>query len=65
METRGAGDSFTAAVAFARATGADTATTLTLGIAAGASNVMRHGLGSGERDLVDAIAPTVRIERLS
>ena len=27
-------------------------------------NVMRHGLGSGERELVDAIVPTVRIERL-
>jgi 1-phosphofructokinase len=65
METRGAGDSFTAAVAFARATSCDTGATLRLGIAAGASNVMRHGLGSGERELVDAIVPTVRIERLA
>jgi 1-phosphofructokinase len=64
-ETRGAGDSFTAAIAFARTAGYDLAETLRLGIATGASNVMRHGLGSGERDLIDAIAPTVCIERLS
>ncbi len=64
-ETRGAGDSFTAAIAYARKTGCDAAHALQLGIAAGASNVMRHGLGSGERELIDAIAPTVNIDRLS
>lgn len=63
-EPRGAGDSFTAAVAYSLRHGADLAATLRLGVAAAAANVMRHGLGSGEHELIDAIASTVVVTPL-
>ncbi|NED94941.1 phosphofructokinase [Phytoactinopolyspora alkaliphila] len=65
-DTHGAGDSFTAGVTVALTRGASFHDALRLGAAAGAVNVTRHGLGSGDvesilkvRDLVE-IAPWPR-----
>lgn len=63
-ESRGAGDSFTAAIAHSIATGASADDGLRLAVATAASNVLRHGLGSGEAELVHAIATTVQLEEL-
>lgn len=61
-ETRGAGDSFTAALAYALHDPSQDS--LRLATAAAAANVMRHGLGSGERRLIDALCSTIDIEPL-
>ena len=45
IDQSGAGDSMTAALAFARASGLAPEETLKLAVAAGAMNVTRHGLG--------------------
>lgn len=62
-DTRGAGDSFTAALAYGLRTSADLGVTLRLGGAA-AANVMRHGLGSAERTRTDAMARSIVLTRL-
>jgi 1-phosphofructokinase len=62
VETRGAGDSLTAAVAAGLARGGTLADALRLGSAAGALNVTRRGLGSGGRDQIERLAERVRIE---
>ncbi|MGW5055317.1 1-phosphofructokinase family hexose kinase [Actinokineospora sp. NPDC004072] len=61
VDTRGAGDSMTAAVTAALANGESMADALRLGGAAGALNVTRHGLGSGEGAAIRAIARQVRL----
>lgn len=59
LDYRGAGDSMTAALAVAQARGLDPMETLRLGAAAGAINVTRHGLGTG--DLADIMEIASRI----
>ncbi len=62
VNSRGAGDSLTAAVATRLARGDDPVEAVRLGVAAGALNATRHGLGSGERDAIEALAEQVEIE---
>ncbi|MEX5636243.1 1-phosphofructokinase family hexose kinase [Parafrankia sp. FMc2] len=61
LDHRGAGDSMTAGVAAALARGADMEQGLRLGAAAGALNTTRHGLATGERDLIERLAARVEI----
>jgi len=62
VNTRGAGDSLTAAIALRLAQGAPMADSIRLGVAAGALNATRHGLGSGERDAIETLSTKVLIE---
>lgn len=64
-ETRGAGDSLTAAVAAVLARRGSLVDALRLGSAAGALNVTRRGLGSGGRDEIERLAERVRIEEIT
>jgi 1-phosphofructokinase len=64
VDPSGAGDSMTAALAYARATGLDAIESLRLAVAAGAMNVTRHGLGSGEVTAIHQLAGNVRIEAI-
>ncbi|MHB1138763.1 MAG: 1-phosphofructokinase family hexose kinase [Microthrixaceae bacterium] len=64
VNSRGAGDSLTAAVATLLARGADPVEAVRLGVAAGALNATRHGLGSGERDAIEALAAQIEIEEV-
>ncbi len=64
VEPRGAGDSMTAALAVGRAAGRTGGDLLRLAVAAGAVNVTRHGLGSGEMDAILHLAENVRVEAL-
>lgn len=54
-DTRGAGDSLTAGVTAAIARGESLLDAVTLGAAAGAMNVTRHGLGTGDADTVEKL----------
>ncbi|WP_027501331.1 PfkB family carbohydrate kinase [Rhodococcus sp. UNC363MFTsu5.1] len=65
VDHRGAGDSMTAGIAVALAAGADMRDALTLGAAAGALNVTRRGLGSGQREVITRFAATVEVRRVS
>ncbi|WP_350349349.1 PfkB family carbohydrate kinase [Agromyces sp. G08B096] len=62
VDPRGAGDSFTAGMAAALADGDDLADAVALGAAAGALNVTRHGLGSGDAEAIRRLRREVRIE---
>ncbi|MFC7375072.1 MULTISPECIES: PfkB family carbohydrate kinase [unclassified Brachybacterium] len=64
VDTHGGGDSLTAGVAAAMAAGADFQEAVTLGAAAGALNVTRHGLGSGTRETVHRLRELVSIRPL-
>jgi 1-phosphofructokinase len=64
LDPSGAGDSMTAALAFARATGMEHRASLQLAVGAGAMNVTRHGLGSGEATAIRQLAGHVRVERI-
>lgn len=61
-EHRGAGDSMTAGIAVGIACGADLVDATRLGAAAGALNVTRGGLGTGNRDTIERIAEHVEIK---
>lgn len=64
LDPSGAGDSVTAGVTAALTAGQDLREALRLGVAAATLNVTRHGLASGERDAIVAIADKVRVEPL-
>ena len=54
-DTRGAGDSLTAGVASSLAAGESIAEAILVGAAAGALNVTRHGLGTGDAEAIEAL----------
>jgi 1-phosphofructokinase len=61
VDHRGAGDSMTAGLAAGLAMGMDTAAALRLAAAAGALNVTRRGLASGDRDAIERLAGHVEL----
>jgi 1-phosphofructokinase len=61
VDHRGAGDSMTAGLAAAVARRLTWEQALRLGAAAGALNVTRHGLATGERAAVDALAERITV----
>lgn len=61
IETRGAGDSLTAGVVAALTRGEDLRQAITLGAAAGALNVTRHGLGTGDADVIESLREKVTV----
>ncbi|NKX55770.1 PfkB family carbohydrate kinase [Arthrobacter mobilis] len=61
VDPHGAGDSLTAGVAAVLADGGSLHEAVVLGTAAGAQNVTRHGLGSGEAEAIRRLAGLVRI----
>jgi 1-phosphofructokinase len=65
LNPRGAGDAMTGAIAAGLARGMSIEDALRLGVAAGALNVTRRGLGSGERRAVEGLARTVRLAPLT
>lgn len=58
---RGAGDSLTAGVVAALARGEDVRDAITLGAAAGAVNVTRHGLGTGQAEVIEKLRDAVTV----
>jgi 1-phosphofructokinase len=65
VDHRGAGDSMTGAVAAARVYGLDRLDAIRLGAAAGAGNVTRHGLGSGNAGLIGELLELVDVEEIA
>jgi 1-phosphofructokinase len=64
FDQRGAGDSMFAAIGVGLARGGDLAHALQLGMAAGALNATRRGLGSGTREEIERLAAHVTVCRL-
>lgn len=64
VDTRGAGDSYTAGLAAVLASGGDHAEAVRTAAAAGAVNATRRGLGTGDAAAVRAIAERVQLEEL-
>lgn len=62
---RGAGDSMTGAIAAARVHGLDRFDAIRLGAAAGAGNVTRHGLGSGNAGLIGELLDLVDVTEVA
>ncbi|GAA3665270.1 PfkB family carbohydrate kinase [Microbacterium marinilacus] len=60
-DTRGAGDSLTAGVSASLAAGAPLREAVAMGAAAGALNVTRHGLGTGDTETIERLRQAVRI----
>ncbi len=60
-DARGAGDSMMAAIGAALAAGGSLIDAFRHGVAAGAMNVTRSGLGTGRREAIDALAEHVRV----
>jgi 1-phosphofructokinase len=60
-DTTGAGDSLTAGIAAALAGGSDLRGAVTLGAAAGALNVTRHGLGTGDPVTIAKLRELVKV----
>jgi 1-phosphofructokinase len=65
LNPRGAGDAMTGAIAAGLARGMSIEDAMRLGVAAGALNVTRRGLGSGERRAIEGLAQTVRLAPLT
>jgi 1-phosphofructokinase len=65
VDHRGAGDSMTAGIAARLARGHDLRDAVRLGAAAGATNATRHGLASGRRETIEAVAEKVTIRKAS
>lgn len=63
-ESTGAGDSMFAAVTASLARGRTIERALQMGVAAGALNAVRRGLGSGSREDIERLAPAVTLRRL-
>ena len=61
----GSGDSMVGAMAATLARGMDLEDALRWGGAAGATNFLRHGLGTGSRDVVSDLLPRVELKPLS
>ncbi len=61
VDTSGAGDSLTAGVAATLASGGTMQDAVTVGAAAGALNVTRHGLGTGDADAISAMRDLVTV----
>lgn len=62
VDPRGAGDSYAAGLAAALAAGGSLADAVRLGAAAGAVNATRRGLGTGDAEVIRAIAERVELE---
>jgi len=62
VDTSGAGDSLTAGVAATLASGGSIEEAVCLGAAAGALNVTRHGLGTGQAETVRKLCERVRLQ---
>jgi 1-phosphofructokinase len=60
----GCGDSMMGGIAAAWAQGRGVRDAVVLGAAAGAANFLRHGLGSGSRQVVQELVPRVRVAAL-
>lgn len=60
-DTRGAGDSLTAGVAAGMVRGESPRDAVTLGAAAGALNVTRHGLGTGDAGAIARLRKTISV----
>ena len=60
----GCGDSMTGAIAAALARGLELEDALVLGAAAGAANFLRHGLGTGSREVVEDLVERVELRPL-
>lgn len=64
VDHRGAGDSMTAGIAAGLALGLDLNDALRLGSAAGALNVTRRGLASGDRDAIESMAEQFELREI-
>jgi 1-phosphofructokinase len=64
VDTHGAGDSLTAGVAAGMARGESVREAIITGVAAGALNVTRHGLGTGDPDTIARLRESVRTREL-
>jgi len=64
-DTRGAGDSLVAGVVAGLVRGESVREAITLGAAAGALNVTRHGLGTGDPDAIAQLRKTVSTRELA
>ena len=64
VDHRGAGDSMTAGLAVAYAAGLPFEQALRLGAAAGAVNVTRRGLATGQREAIEKMTQNVQVRRL-
>ncbi|HET8975050.1 MAG TPA: PfkB family carbohydrate kinase [Solirubrobacterales bacterium] len=64
LDAHGAGDSLFAGLGVALGCGLEIEDALRIGMAAGALNVTRHGLGTGHAREISALAPQVRVEAL-
>ncbi|WP_235201382.1 1-phosphofructokinase family hexose kinase [Microbacterium sp. CH12i] len=65
LDSRGAGDSLTAGVVAGIVRGETARVAVTLGAAAGAMNVTRHGLGTGDAEAIARLRKTVRTRALN
>jgi 1-phosphofructokinase len=63
-DTRGAGDSLTAGVAAGMARGESPREAIVTGAAAGALNVTRHGLGTGDPETIERLREAVTVREL-